>query len=249
MQYAFCKVSISPVRKENSDASEMVSQLLFGEVVEMEEIQENRTRIRTFCDNYEGWADTRHLIPLSTKEVNRWLDGIHILPEMIREAETPWGKQMLVRGAFIPQNPGKEFNIGNHRFTFAQESKSHTYTLKEFALTYLNTPYLWGGKSPFGIDCSGFSQTVFRYCEKNIPRDAYQQCDLGIEVLFEDRQEGDLAFFNNDKGKITHVGIVLEDGKIIHASSWVRIDDLRPDGIYKAGTGDKTHNLFVIKRI
>ncbi|MCE3296546.1 MAG: hypothetical protein K0R65_2260 [Crocinitomicaceae bacterium] len=249
MQYAFCKVSISPLRHSGSDTSEMVSQLLFGEIVEIQETQGNWSQIRTFCDNYEGWADTRHLMPLTSKEVNRWLDGIHILPDLSHELETPWGKQMLVRGAFLPHNPGTAFNIGNHQFTFAQEISAGNQDMKAFALGYLNAPYLWGGKSPFGIDCSGFTQTVFRYCEKNIPRDAYQQCDLGIEVLFEDQQEGDLAFFTNDKGKITHVGIILENRQIIHASSWVRTDDLKPDGIYKAGTDEKTHDLFTIKRI
>ena len=81
MQYAFCKVSISPLRKENSDPSEMVSQLLFGEIVELMENQGNWSQVRTFFDNYEGWADSRHLVPLTHKEVKRWLDGIHIMPE------------------------------------------------------------------------------------------------------------------------------------------------------------------------
>lgn len=249
MHYAFCKVSISPLRKESSDASEMVSQLLFGEIVELQESQGNWTRIRTFCDNYEGWTDARHLLQLSTKEVNRWLDGIHILPELLHEVETPWGNQQLTRGAFMPQNPGREFNIGNYRFSFVNESQENTMDWKTFALGYLNTPYLWGGKSPFGIDCSGFSQVVCRFREKNIPRDAYQQCDLGVEVLFEDQEEGDLAFFSNDKGKITHVGLILSNQKIIHASSWVRIDELRSDGIYRSDNGEKTHHLFAIKRI
>lgn len=249
MQYAFCKVSISPLRKESSDASEMVSQLLFGEIVELEETRGNWSRIRTFCDNYEGWADSRHLPPLSTKEVNRWLDGIHILPDLLREVESPWGRQLLTRGAFMPQDPGQEFHIGNYRFSFTAANPAGDMDWKTFALGYLNAPYLWGGKSPFGIDCSGFSQVVFRFREKNIPRDAYQQCDLGVEVLFEDQEEGDLAFFSNDKGKITHVGIILQDQQIIHASGWVRLDELRPDGIYKAGTDEKTHNLFAVKRI
>jgi gamma-D-glutamyl-L-lysine dipeptidyl-peptidase len=120
---------------------------------------------------------------------------------------------------------------------------------QEFALTYLNTPYLWGGKSPFGIDCSGFTQQVFRFKGINIPRDAYQQEELGILIEFDDVQEGDVAFFSNDKGKITHVGIILNDKQIIHASSWVRIDQLKYDGIYTSDTSEKTHQLASIKRI
>lgn len=248
MQYAFCRTAVSPLRKERSDASEMVSQLLFGEIAELVSSEGNWAQIRTFCDNYEGWTDSRHLLPLSTKEVSRWLDGIGILPEMVLTLHCPWGKQLITRGAFIPNDCPQSFNIGNYTFAFSDDGREKP-SLRDFALSYLNTPYLWGGKSPFGIDCSGFSQIVCRYAEKNIPRDAYQQCDLGLEIAFDEKEEGDLAFFHNDKHRITHVGVVLNEGRIIHASGWVRIDELKSDGIYKADSGEKTHDLFVIKRI
>lgn len=249
MKFAFCKVAVSPIRKENADPSEMVSQLLFGEVVEIQDIQDNWTQIRTFCDNYEGWTDTKHLLPLTTKELNRWLDGIGILGDLLAEIETPWGKQVITRGAFIPSDSNERFNIANYEFKFLTHFNTIEHDLNSFANSYLNAPYLWGGKSPLGIDCSGFTQTVFRYLSKNIPRDAYQQADFGMEIPFDETESGDLAFFTNSKGKITHVGIVLENNKIIHASGWVRIDELKSDGIYKSDSGEKTHDLFVIKRL
>ncbi|MFN5416313.1 MAG: NlpC/P60 family protein [Flavobacteriia bacterium] len=249
MKFAFCKVAISPIRKENADPSEMVSQMLFGEVVEIIEIKDNWTNVRTFCDNYEGWTDTKHLLPLTTKELNRWLDGIGILGDLIAEIETPWGNQIITKGAFVPDNENDTFNIGNNQFKFISHFNKTKHELKSFALSYLNAPYLWGGKSPLGIDCSGFTQTVYRYIQKNIPRDAYQQADFGLEIPFSESELGDLAFFTNSKGKITHVGIILEDQKIIHASGWVRIDELKADGIYKSDSSEKTHDLFVIKRI
>ncbi len=246
-KYAFCKVSISPLRKENSDASEMISQLLFGEIIEILEINNNWTKIITCFDNYEAWTDTKHLISLSEKEVSRFLDGFTIETELIRDIETPWGKQIITRGAFVPIDTSLNFNIGLHNFTFLEEKQEISYSLESFAKSYLNSPYLWGGKSPFGIDCSGFTQQVFRYFNKKIPRDAYQQAEHGLEIDFDYKLIGDLAFFSNTSGKITHVGIILNDSLIIHASGQVKIDRLKKDGIYSGE--NKTHDLCLIKRL
>jgi hypothetical protein len=243
-KFAFCKVSISPLRKENADVSEMVSQMLFGEVVEVLEVQNNWTKVLTYFDNYEAWTDTKHLIYLSEKELFRHLDGLSIETELIQELQTPWGKQIITRGAFVPAS--KEFNIGNHSFQFSVEKRSQNFDLLTFALSYLNSPYLWGGKSPFGIDCSGFTQQVFRLFDKNLPRDAYQQAEIGQEIPFAENQLGDLAFFHNSKGKITHVGIILDENQIIHASGCVKIDLLKSDGIYSDDS--KTHELSFIRR-
>jgi hypothetical protein len=243
-KFAFCRVSISPLRKENSDSSEMVSQLLFGEVFEVLEIQNNWTKIRCYFDNYEAWMDTKQFIFLSQKELNRHLQGLSIQTELISEIQTPWGSQIITRGAFVP--PTKTFNIGNHPFEFAKELQNQNFTIETFAKSYLNAPYLWGGKSPFGIDCSGFTQQVFRLFDKNLPRDAYQQAEHGQEIEFDDAQVGDLAFFHNLSVKITHVGIVLNDKKIIHASGFVKIDTLKQDGIYSDDS--KTHELSFIRR-
>ena len=118
------------------------------------------------------------------------------------------------------------------------------------ALIYLNTPYLWGGRSPFGIDCSGFTQVVYRLQGISLPRDAYQQAEIGTTLSFiEESEPGDLAFFDNNEGKIIHVGIILENNHIIHASGKVRIDRIDQQGIFNKEKGQHTHKLRLIKSI
>jgi gamma-D-glutamyl-L-lysine dipeptidyl-peptidase len=248
-KFAFCRVALSPVRAENRDVSEMISQLLFGEPIEIIEVNLKWTKIVTLFDFYEGWVDTKHLLHLSEKEIKRWLDGLSQQQALTISLTAPWGNQLIYRGSYLPELNQTKFNIGNYQFDINENGQTNFSSWQEFALSYLNTPYLWGGKSPFGIDCSGFTQQVFRFKGINIPRDAYQQEELGILIEFDDVQEGDVAFFSNDKGKITHVGIILNDKQIIHASSWVRIDHLKYDGIYTSDTSEKTHQLASIKRI
>ena len=122
--------------------------------------------------------------------------------------------------------------------------------LVENALMYLNAPYLWGGRSPLGIDCSGFTQMVYRLQGVDLPRDAYQQAEVGTTLSFvEESEAGDLAFFDNNEERITHVGIILENNHIIHASGKVRIDRIDQQGIFKKELGTHTHKLRLIKSI
>ena len=117
-------------------------------------------------------------------------------------------------------------------------------------MRYLNAPYLWGGRSPFGIDCSGFTQLVFKFAGIKLQRDAYQQGGQGSIINFiEEVQPGDLAFFSNDEGAIIHVGIMLKDNRIIHSSGKVRIDKIDHFGIYNAETKKHSHLLKLIKRM
>ncbi len=249
MKSAYCKVSISPVRAENKDQAEIVTQLLFGELIHVEEIQENWCRITTFMDHYSGWIDVKHFRYLSEKEMSRWLDGISYEKNIVRTVETPWGNQRIVRGSFVPFQSDTSFNIGNDRFQFIDSPVDIIPSSKyELAKQYLNSPYLWGGKTPFGIDCSGLSQMVFRFFDINLPRDASQQVDQGNSVEFDEIEEGDLAFFHNKSGKIIHVGILDGKGSIIHASGCVRIDQLTSDGIIHSESGSLTHHLNCIKR-
>lgn len=247
---AICLVNISPVRAANDDTAEIVTQLLFGEVFTAHEIKQSWCRITTFNDNYEGWIDVKHAHFLSEKEVKKWHDIAVPQLELTRELITPWGKQIISRGAYIPFDGRQQFNIGSADF----ELESTTPFVKptypyELALEYLNTPYLWGGKSAFGIDCSGLTQMVYRFYDYNLPRDASQQVEIGREVEYNDVQENDLAFFENANGKITHVGIIGEDQTIIHAAGRVRVDVLTRAGIFNDELQILTHNLKVIKRL
>jgi cell wall-associated NlpC family hydrolase len=127
-----------------------------------------------------------------------------------------------------------------------QSASNINYITRQF----LNVPYLWGGKTPFGIDCSGFSQIVVRCIGINLHRDAYQQAEQGKVVSFlEEVQTGDLAFFDNEEGRITHVGIMLNSHSIIHASGKVRLDNIDSYGILDAENRNYSHKLRIIKRL
>jgi cell wall-associated NlpC family hydrolase len=145
--------------------------------------------------------------------------------------------------------------IGNYKMEFEgktwnpEESNFNEETINWLTGQYLNTAYLWGGRSIYGIDCSGFTQQVFRFLNIVLPRDAYQQAALGEVVGFlQEAVAGDLAFFDNADGKITHVGIMLDAATVIHASGRVRIDDIDNFGIINRDTGERTHQLRIIKR-
>lgn len=248
-QLAFCKVNISPVRSLNSDTAEIVTQLLFGEVFQILEFQKSWCKIVIYKDNYEGWIDVKHTAVLTPKETKRWLDTQALESNLLRQIQTPWGKQWISRGSFVGSS-NQEFNIGNNQFSFIDQGENLVFhSISELAIEYLNTPYLWGGKSPFGIDCSGFTQIVYRFFAINLPRDAYQQAELGLTIEFDEKLPGDLAFFSNENGKIIHVGIVLENNQIIHASGQVRIDTITASGILIEAKKEITHTLFAIKRV
>ncbi len=249
MKLGYCKVSISPVRSENKDQSEIVSQLLFGEIIHIITIEGNWCKIITYVDNYSGWIDVKHFKPLTEKESNRWLDGLGYENLIVRIISTPWGIQRIVKGSFVPFHENTTFNIGVDQFEFIDfPTEEKANSIFEVAKEYLNSPYLWGGKTPFGIDCSGFTQVVFRFFGINLPRDASQQVECGIEVDFCDIELGDVAFFQNKEGRIIHVGILDGLNSIIHASGCVRIDQITGEGILNSETNEMTHYLNCIKR-
>jgi len=246
---AYCKVAIAPVRADHSDRSEIVTQLLFGEVVTILAHERQWMKIQSYADNYEGWIDGKQVHFLRLKEVNRWYDGLTIETALVRRIETPWGAQWITRGAFVPYDNSGEFSIGKDHFRFLDEPSIAPATPAELAISYENTPYLWGGKSPFGIDCSALMQLVHRYFGINLPRDASQQVELGMDIPFGEHQAGDLAFFSNAEGRIHHVGLLLSETTIIHASGWVRTDDFTPSGIVRRPADELSHTLYGIRRL
>jgi hypothetical protein len=248
-QFAVCCVAISPLRAEASDRAEMVSQCLFGEPLECVALENQWVKVRTFFDNYEGWMDVKHMHSLRDKAFNRWLDGLTTEHQLVRMLETPLGPMRIVRGSFVPSEIQPNFKIGDHEYTWLDEEVSGLDNAITYAKSYLNTPYLWGGKSPFGIDCSGLMQVVHRLVEVNLPRDAYQQQEVGLDVKWGEQQAGDLVFFQNDSGKVHHVGLLIEKNKLIHASGFVRIDTFIEAGILRETDNVLSHRFHSIKRL
>lgn len=247
--FAYCFVSISPVRAEARDQAEIETQLFFGEIVRVHAINAPWAKIETLTDSYSGFIDSKHIRMLSEKEVKRWNDGLDFVTNRERLLQTPWGNQWICRGSFCPaQNNINSFNIGKDNFYWLEKTTELPNLIIDLAKEYLNTPYLWGGKSPFGIDCSGLTQVIYRFYGINLPRNASDQATGGMKVELTELQANDLAFFHNNKGKITHVGIADGLGGIIHASGYVRYDDLTMEGIINRETKELTHRLNCIKR-
>lgn len=251
--YGICNLAIIPLRAEPSDRSEMVSQVLFGEHFEVTESQKNWSKIKLFFDGYEGWIDTKQLQIIAENDYNELCSSDLVYNADLIEYVSN-SSDLLIPiplGASLSFLNFETINPQNFEFEGLKVTgiKSKDNFLKT-AFMYLNAPYLWGGKTPFGIDCSGFTQMVYKLNGYKLLRDASQQATQGEALSFiEESEPGDLAFFDNEEGKIVHVGIIMSDNYIIHASGKVRIDRLDHLGIYNVDTERHTHKLRVIKKI
>lgn len=258
----YCNLAVVPCRKEPSDKSEMVTQLLFGESFDILEERESWTLIRVHYDGYESWIGNKQYITEKSDKPHPE-NQIAISTDLLQIAQTESGEIIpLTLGSSLPGIKNNTFKLGKVKYSFEGEF-THPFTKKKNSLDvlsvarwYLNAPYLWGGRSLFGIDCSGFTQMVMKFGGIKLLRDAWQQAEQGTPIAFiEETIPGDLAFFDNEDGKITHVGMILNSDSnlpgqfhIIHASGKVRIDRLDHHGIFNAELNKYTHRLRVIKR-
>lgn len=246
-------LALIPLRAEASDRSEMISQVLLGEHFKILEQQTNWVKIELHHDQYQGWIDRKQFQPISETTYKQLCStDPQFNGDLVEFIAQPNHSLMTIPlGASVHFLHIAEANIKNWNFEGSiisgVQAKSQ---LIPTAYMYLNAPYLWGGRSPFGIDCSGFVQMVYRINGYSLPRDAYQQAVVGYPLSFiEEAEPGDLAFFDNEEGRIVHVGIIMDNNYIIHASGQVRIDRLDHLGIYNPETNRHTHKLRVIKKI
>ena len=253
MKYGISKLSIVPMRSQSSDKEEMTNQILFGEHFKVLEMQKKWSRIRLSHDSYEGWICNKQWMEISEDDYKELDKEVSTMTTDILDIIKKEENQPIVIGSILPFYKSGHTRINNELYKFdglITQGFVKKEKLIENAFIYLNSPYLWGGRTPFGIDCSGFTQMVYRLQGIDLPRDSYQQAKVGNTLSFiEECEAGDLAFFDNEEGKIIHVGIILENNHIIHASGKVRIDRIDQKGIFNQEIGKHTHKLRLIKSI
>ncbi|MDZ7740635.1 MAG: C40 family peptidase [Bacteroidota bacterium] len=256
MDFGLILLSVIPVRAEPDNRSEMVNQLLFGELLIKSEAYKNWARIRSVYDHYEGWVDQKQITFIDEEEFNRIRNAQAFYStdpvSVIRDRESGRYTPVLI-GSCFPDIKNREFMLNGAAISFEGKFSGGTYSrekLIETAYLYMHSPYLWGGRSPFGIDCSGLIQMIYKINGIAIARDASEQAKQGETLsLMTEARTGDLVFFDDDEGQIIHVGMLLGEDKIIHASGRVRIDSIDHQGIYNRELSKYTHTLRLIKSI
>jgi gamma-D-glutamyl-L-lysine dipeptidyl-peptidase len=256
MLSVICPLSIVPVRREPNDRAELVTQWLFGETGEVLERQAKWSHIRFDHDGYEGWVDNKQIAACTTPNSDpdlRVIDQATIADLGERQVLLPYGAVVpfYADGTILWNDERLPVQaVTNHRPDLERAD------LLEFYLhPFLGAPYLWGGRTPSGVDCSGLIQMLYILMGIYLPRDASQQVLEGDAVELLDLCEpGDLAFFENEEGRIVHVGLILTrndegDLRIAHASGRVRIDRLDHQGIFDHETGGYSHKLRTIRRV
>ena len=257
IKYGICLQALIPVRIHPSERYEMVTQIIFGELYTIHEITGNWATVTLLFDGYNGWIDKKSIYEISEDifhkiEKNNIVSSHKIISPISNLSDNRIIP--LVAGSSLPFiDKMGEFKINDQKFYYKHKTRTISSTgenIAQLARQFENAPYLWGGRTILGIDCSGFTQIVYKITGIALNRDASRQIDQGKSVNFiEEAHPGDLAFFDNEDGQIIHVGILLNNHEIIHASGWVRIDPIDHQGIYNTETNKYSHKLRVIKRI
>jgi gamma-D-glutamyl-L-lysine dipeptidyl-peptidase len=252
MERYICENIFVPLRSGPTHKSEMLSQVLFGEKYTVTDKSGTWLKIKSSFDNYQGWIDTDHL----QHTLDEGTSCGHVLSQSLLCYKNDKTKMILEAGCEIydPDFEDKVFSIGKNFYKtspgFSKNYISTNDSLPDIAMKFINSPYIWGGRIPSGIDCSGLTQLAYKIFNIPIARDAADQAGEGTMIDFiDDALPGDLAFFDNERGRISHVGMILSKGRIIHASGRVRIDSVDHQGIFKNEINGYSHNLRTIRRI
>ncbi|MUP45782.1 hydrolase Nlp/P60 [Gramella sp. BOM4] len=249
MQYGICHLSIVPLRVSASHQAEMTSQLLYGEHFKVLEERAQWSRIRNAYDGFEAWIDNKQYRKIQEAEYfSLEEEDIRLSSDLIEYIVD--SKCLLMPVALgsvlnFTKNLGHQYEGRSLNPEISGKSK-----LIDIALMYLNTPHLYGGKSPFGIDCSGLTQMVYKLNGCMIKRNAADQARDGEALSFiEESEPGDLAFFDDQDGTINHVGLIMQENYIIHVDGCVRVDRIDHSGIFNTELRRHTHKLRVIKKM
>jgi cell wall-associated NlpC family hydrolase len=256
--YAVCNVYAAPLRASATHRAEQTSQLIFGECVEvLEKSDRGWSRVKCAWDNYEGWCSTSQLHPIDRSSYRKGARFLAVGPsdklisEEAGEMPLPFGAGLWgYKSGAIATGPaqgafkGKKAAVSNLSLTPAAVIAA--------AQTYRNAPYLWGGRTRAGIDCSGLIQMAFKLGGLATPRDAWQQAEAGQPVDFlQNARPADVAFFDNDEGRIVHVGLLLDSDTILHATETAGrtvVDKIDGEGIVSILLRKRTHRLRLIRR-
>lgn len=250
MKEFVCTDTVVPLRSGPSHRSEILTQILLGEIFTIEDNAGTWTKIKMDFDGSSGWVDNEHFLFQEQSAKGKST----ILTKGVPAFRENGSRVFIYCGSEIYELSvdSKHFRVGNdlYRVDKAVPLIPPENNMAMTAALYLNAPYLWGGRTGHGIDCSGLTQLVYKMHGKNIPRNSYEQVELGKTInLLSDAIAGDLLYFDNDSGEITHVGIMYDPENIIHASGRVRIDPIDHQGIYKNEIKGYSHKLRLIKRL
>ncbi len=252
MDKFICENIFVPLRSAPSHKSEMLSQVLFGEKYVIEDTIGHWIKIKTLFDDYSGWIDLNHLQQTEDTETQK----SRVISRSLLCFKPDKTKLVLEAGCEVydPDFNNRTFKISQKIYTVGNDFNENSFktetSIADTAMRFINSPYIWGGRVPSGIDCSGFTQLVYKLHDTMIPRDSWKQAEVGENVNFlEESVPGDLVFFDNERGKISHVGMIIARGLVIHSSGRVRIDIIDQQGIFRQDTGKYSHHLRLIRRI
>lgn len=261
MQHGICLNSIASIREEASHKSQLVTQMLFGDLFEVLEIQDSWLLVKMLYDGYEGWVSENQATLISEADYNEITEKPVIISGDIIQVLT----NISTGNSFLVSAGSTMYGVNPEKFSILKDEYRYNGNLSILdnsasqavnnAMLFLNSPYLWGGRTSLGVDCSALIQIAFKMCGIKIPRDSYQQVDEGFPIhLINEAQAGDLCFFDDfkddeEENKITHVGMLIDEHHIIHAHGKVRIDLIDHNGIFSKDKNKYTHRLRLIKRV